>query len=186
MTAAIEAAQPEGAALAEGSNYNVSNPDCPMRRTVVVNIRSSLSDLCLQKSKGVWAPSGEALKNIFQQKKFVSLDGSSEAQGDLKSVVLHDMRILHSKSSFPLALGARISGVDDKTFSGTGEAFSTIILPMSESSTSKSLQADDTSLAYEFAKVCRRPPPAARRPPPAASHPCRCARRSFRATPRRT
>jgi hypothetical protein len=28
------------------------------------------------------------------------------AQGDLKSVVLHDMEIKHVKSSFPMALGA--------------------------------------------------------------------------------
>ena len=41
-------------------------------------------DLCLQKSKGTWAPSPEALKSIFQAKKFVALDGASEQQGDLK------------------------------------------------------------------------------------------------------
>jgi len=55
--------------------------------------------------------------------------------GDLKSVVLHDMKVTHVKSTFPVALGTRISAVDDCTFSSTGEAFSTIgewlLLPVS-------------------------------------------------------
>ena len=45
--------------------------------------------------------------------------------------------------------GAKITGVDDKTYSSTGEAFSTVLLPNSESHTEKKLQADDVSLAYE-------------------------------------
>jgi hypothetical protein len=45
--------------------------------------------------------------------------------------------------------GARITGVDDKTYSSTGEAFSTILLPHAESTAAKKLQADDVSLAYE-------------------------------------
>ena len=49
-------------------------------------------ELCLQKNRGVWQPSPEALKAIFQQKRFTSLDGTSEPMGDLKSVVLHDMK----------------------------------------------------------------------------------------------
>jgi len=40
--------------------------------------------------------------------------------------------------------------VDDKTYSSTGEAFSTIVLPHCESTQSKKLQADDVSLAYEL------------------------------------
>ena len=36
------------------------------------------------------------------------------------------MKITHIKSNFPVALGARITGVDDITYSSTGEAFSTI------------------------------------------------------------
>ena len=60
------------------------------------------------------------------------------------------MRVTHVKSSFPMSLGAKITAVDDRTFSSTGEAFSTIILPNSESTASKTLQADDVSLAYEL------------------------------------
>ena len=56
------------------------------------------------------------------------------------------------KSTFPVALGAKITGVDDKTFASTGEAFSTVLLPNAESTVEKKLQSDDVSLAYEFAK----------------------------------
>ena len=59
------------------------------------------------------------------------------------------MQVVHSKSTFPMSLGAKITGVDDKTYSSTGEAFSTVLLPNSESHTAKKLQADDVSLAYE-------------------------------------
>ena len=108
-TADVSAALTEASAehqLAEGNSYAVATPDNPLSRNLVVSIRASLNDLCLQKTKGTWAPSAEALKNIFQQKKFTSLDGQAESKGDLKSVVLHDMKIVHAKSSFPLALGA--------------------------------------------------------------------------------
>ena len=88
----------------------------------------------------------EALRTIFQQRKFTSLEGSAEPMGDLKSIVLHNLEITHVKSTFPIALGARISAVDDSTFSSTGEAFSHIILPESQSTRVHSLQADDVSL----------------------------------------
>jgi hypothetical protein len=51
-----------------------------------------------------------------------------------------------------LALGAKITGVDDTTFSSTGESFSMIVLPHSNSANERTLQSDDVSLAYEFAK----------------------------------
>jgi hypothetical protein len=60
------------------------------------------------------------------------------------------MAVSHVKSTFPCALGARVTGVDDKTYSSTGESFSAILLPNSESNAVKELQADDVSLAYEL------------------------------------
>ena len=56
------------------------------------------------------------------------------------------------RSTFPTALGVRITGVDDATFAQTGEAFSTIALPEVNSTASRLLQKDDTALAYEFAR----------------------------------
>ena len=80
------------------------------------------------------------------------LQGNSEAQGDLKSVVLHKMAMRSTQNTYPIALGIRISGVDDATFGQTGEAYSTIALPSMESHTALTLQEDDTALAYEFAR----------------------------------
>lgn len=54
------------------------------------------------------------------QRKFLDLGGSAENQGDLRSVVLHKMTLGAQKSTFPIALGVRITGVDDKAFSQTG------------------------------------------------------------------
>ena len=56
--------------LAQANDFNTSNPHHPLKRTVVINIRSSLADLCLKKSRATWSPpSSEATKAIFQQKK---------------------------------------------------------------------------------------------------------------------
>ena len=56
--------------LAQANDFNTSNPNHPLKRTVVINIRSSLADLCLKKSRATWSPpSSEATKAIFQQKK---------------------------------------------------------------------------------------------------------------------
>ena len=56
------------------------------------------------------------------------------------------MEMSSQKSSFPVALGIRITGVDDATFSQTGEAYSAIALPNADTHTSRTLQQDDTAL----------------------------------------
>lgn len=66
-----------------------------------------------------------------------------------QAVVLHDLSVHEASSSFPISLGTRITGVDDHTFSSTGESFSMIVLPNSNTANEKKLQADDVSLAYE-------------------------------------
>lgn len=49
--------------LAGANEFNTSNPSHPLKRTVVINIRSSLADLCLKKSRATWSPpSSEATK----------------------------------------------------------------------------------------------------------------------------
>ncbi len=70
--------------LAEGNSYCVANPENPLKRTICVSIKTNLNQLCLQKSKGTWQPTPEALRTIFQQRKFTSLEGSAEPMGDLK------------------------------------------------------------------------------------------------------
>ena len=53
--------------LGEGNSFAVATPDHPLKRIVAVSIKASLNELCLQKARGTWAPSQEALRNIFQQ-----------------------------------------------------------------------------------------------------------------------
>lgn len=65
-TASLEAAVAD-TSLAEGNSYSVATPDNPLKRSLVVSIRASLNQLCLQKQKGVWSPSTDALKSICKQ-----------------------------------------------------------------------------------------------------------------------
>ena len=80
------------------------------------------------------------------QRKFTDLAGSAENQGDLKSIVLHKLTLSAQKSSFPTALGLRVTGVDDSTFSCTGDSYSAIAMPSADTHVSRVLQEDDTSL----------------------------------------
>jgi len=89
------------------------------------------------------------------QRKFLDLGGSAENQGDLRSVVLHKMTLGAQKSTFPIALGVRMTAVDDKAFSQTGESYSMITMPNADSHTGRVLQEDNTELAYEFARKFR-------------------------------
>ena len=66
-----------------------------------------------------------------------------------QSVVLHKMAVSSQRNTYPIALGVRIAGVDDATYSQTGEAYSTVALPATDMHTSRTLQEEDTSLAYE-------------------------------------
>jgi len=83
------------------------------------------------------------------QRKFMDLGGSAENQGDLRSVVLHKMTLAAHKSTFPVALGIRMTGVDDSCYSQTGESYSMIAMPNADSHNSRVLQEDNTELAYE-------------------------------------
>ena len=59
---------------------------------------------------------------------------------------MHKLEQTSQKSTFPIALGVRVTGVDDATFSQTGESFSTIALPKADSHITRTLQEDDTAL----------------------------------------
>lgn len=66
--------------------------------------------------------------------------------------MLHSISALSMKSTFPVAVGANITGVDAQTYGIQGEAFSTIALPEQSSETATLLQKDPVDLAYEFAR----------------------------------
>ena len=76
----------------------------------------------------------------------MDLGGSAENQGDLKSVVLHKMSLAAHKSTFPIALGIRMTGVDDSCYSQTGESYSMIAMPNADSHNARVLQEDNTEL----------------------------------------
>ncbi len=64
----------------------------------------------------------------------------------MQSVVLHKMTLGAHKSTFPIALGVRMTGVDDSTFSQTGESYSMIAMPNADSHNERVLQEDNTDL----------------------------------------
>ena len=76
----------------------------------------------------------------------MDLGGSAENQGDLKSVVLHKMSLGAHKSTFPIALGVRMTGVDDSCYSQTGESYSMIAMPNADTHMPRTLQEDNTEL----------------------------------------
>lgn len=67
------AAQATDAPLGEGNGFSTVNSDAPLKRNLVVSIKASLNDFCLQKNKATWAPSQEALRSIFQQRRLCAL-----------------------------------------------------------------------------------------------------------------
>ena len=69
VNATITAAQNADAALGDANALSTNSPHHPLQRTIAVNIRASLGDLCLRKQKATWAPSAEALRTILQQRK---------------------------------------------------------------------------------------------------------------------
>jgi hypothetical protein len=68
MEGAMVAQGPTDTQLHEANSFNTNNEHHPLERTVCINIRASLSDLCLRSNTATWAPpSAEATKAIFQQ-----------------------------------------------------------------------------------------------------------------------
>jgi len=55
-------------------------------------------------------------------------------------------------SSFPISVGAHLTGVDNNTFSLRGDAFGMVMHPNSKVTTPRVLQSDPVSATYEFAK----------------------------------
>ena len=86
------------------------------------------------------------LRGRRAQRKFMDLGGSAEKQGDLKSVVLHELTMGAHKSTFPIALGVRLTGVDDACYSQTGESYSMIAMPNADTHMPRTLQKDNTEL----------------------------------------
>lgn len=87
--------------LGEGNSFAVAAPDHPLKRNVVVSIKASLNDLCLQKARGTWAPTQEALRNIFQQKKRVCDSNQCTPPSSLFMPNTHTLRFQVHQSRWP-------------------------------------------------------------------------------------
>ena len=120
----------------------------------MVSVRSTLGELTTNQGKAAWTPTTPQLEKIFKQKQFVNLSGETQAKGDLKSVVLHQMDVRNVSSTFPIALGAKISGVEEKYFSSIGDAYSMIVLPNHKSDAVTTLQKDDVSIGERTPMLC--------------------------------
>ena len=100
MALAISDAQPMDASLSEGAAFATAQAENPLSRTVVVSVRASLNDLCLQKQKGTWAPSGEAMRSILQSKKVCGLVHlSTQAPTHLLIHVANALLASHTRST---------------------------------------------------------------------------------------
>ena len=137
-------------ALGEGAGFNTAAPQQPLTRKVTTSIKATLSELANSRAKGQWAPSPEALKSIFRQRQFMDLSGQQEDRGDLKNTVLHEVSCNKVQSTFPLALGVDITGVDANTYAQSGSSYSTIVLPLATFAEHAVLQKDDPQVAYDF------------------------------------
>ena len=87
-----------------------------------------------------------------RQKQYLDLSGQAENRGDLKSVVVHSIEARSVTSTFPIAIGAKVTGVDEKYYSSIGQPFSMVALPQQKSNASIVLQEEDPSVAYDFAQ----------------------------------
>ena len=133
----------------EGSVSNNLRIEQPNTRNLCFSIKATLSELASSKRRSVISPPS----HIFHTQQFTDLSGSTEQKGDLSSTILHSVHAVNVKSTFPLTVGVNLTGVDAKTFSSTGRAFSTIVMPNFESHTSRELQKDDPAVAYAFAEM---------------------------------
>jgi hypothetical protein len=78
------------------------------------------------------------------------------------------MTLSSVKSDFEVPLGVKITGVDNSTYSLTGEAYSHVVPPKSESTAARVLQKDDVALGESAnssnAQPANQPAPARQSP----------------------
>lgn len=130
----------------EAPTMRATHPDEPIVRTLNVSVRGNLSDMTSNPSLSLWQPTQEALAAMFQKAKYTNLKGNMENKGDLKSVILHSVSVKAVQSDFPFAIGAKITGVDESTFTRSGKAFSAVFMPKESSHAHRVLQKDNVEV----------------------------------------
>ena len=144
---------PNSSELGEGvSGFSNASPDSPLTRKILVGVRASLGQLSTDPKAATWAPSATNIAQILQNRQFTDLQGNIEARGNLKSVVVHSISSNNISSTFPIAIGAHVTGVDDKVFSSQGKSYGFITLPNERTHQRTTLQEEDTRVAYDFAR----------------------------------
>lgn len=138
--------------LGEGSTgFPTTSVQHPLRRTIVATVRATISELITKSNAAVWSPSEAQCDKMFKQRKFTTMNGNTAMLGDLRSVVLHSATATTMRSTFPVAVGASITGVDETYFSSTGRPFSLMAIAETTSTTPIKLQEEDVTVAYDFA-----------------------------------
>lgn len=122
----------------------------PMERTIHVNISTNLADLMLNPRKAEWNPSPAVISTILQKEQFTDLNGSKKPCGDLSSVVLHHVRLSNACSNIPVAVGLKMTGIEENVFSPTAQRFAAI-LPENAINQSRVLEHSDKSSTQTFA-----------------------------------
>ena len=160
-------------ALAEGNSFSVASPDSPLERTVLVSVRLHLTTYVCRRQRGrgprrrrpsVRSSSRSALRRSMGRRRAWGSEVDRVAfygcQTRERHVPDHPGRQDYGRrcALAPFSHGASlvltppVRSQTTQHFRQPGEAFSTILLPNSESTAEKKLQADDVSLAYEFSK----------------------------------
>lgn len=150
--ATLAAANEANSPLNTANTFPTADPEHPLERRVHVSMHTTLDELASKRGAATWAPSSSALKRIFQQSKFTDLSGKADRHGDMKSIVLHSVTLEEASSNLPVSVGVKIPGVDNNTFTLTGESFSHVLPPEATSSTARVLQSDNIDAAYEFSR----------------------------------
>ena len=140
--------------LGEGaSGFPVQDPENPLTRRVVSYIRANLAELSNSSAASTWSLNEAQLESIFKQMRFLDLSGNTKSTGDLASTVLHSVDAINLKSTFPIQLGIKVTGVENKAFSSIGVPYSLITMSNASSNIPIELQKEDVSVGRPAADL---------------------------------
>ena len=139
--------------LGEGATgFPTQDPNNPLVRKVDAYVRANLAELSNNPNASVWKLSESQLDGVFKHVRFVDLNGSTTPRGDLQSTVLHSVDATAVKSTFPIQIGIKVTGVDNSAFSSVGTPYSMIAMSEASSNIPIELQREDVTVAYDFAR----------------------------------
>jgi len=133
--------QPDGVALS-GSDVGVAQGTV-LTRTLYVNITGSLANLSMA------GPSGGAWKLVDGKQIGVFGMGSEMdtqvATNQLRTALIHELKVLQEQSTFPVPLGVSISCVPAHEMTSVGDKYAYTVLPGVQNSVAQTVYQCDTS-----------------------------------------